>query len=255
MDFHRFYFDNCKFKNDHNNSWISCLKAKSPFSCQCFPRTASPSTPLSSTHTCTSSATTAPASPTSAWRSLSTDRAARAPANQKRPEYGTAERAGGKMSTSTAQEPPLPRCRAEVRRHMEAVNTHKHDLNKPISCFFPYFKVRDPCGVEGRELAPAQREKRTAGRRDSALRSFCPLCPPLSFSVNDRHWHSHRQDLRCDRGHTYPSENNNNYHKAPVSFSRPVRGCSSTHPDNIRAPLLSKICPFTPRRNLIVIFC
>lgn len=85
-----------------------------PFPCQCFPKTASPSTPPSSTRTCTSSATTPPASPTSAWRSLSTDRAARAPASQKRPEYGTAGRAGGRTSTSTAQEPLLPPCRAEV---------------------------------------------------------------------------------------------------------------------------------------------
>lgn len=42
----------------------------------------------------------------------------------------------------------------------------------------------------------------------------------------------------------------------PVSFSRPVRGCSPTHPDSIRAPLPSKICPLSPpKRKRIVIFC
>ncbi|KAG7218758.1 hypothetical protein INR49_007295 [Caranx melampygus] len=44
-----------------------------------------------------------------------TVRAALAPANQKRPGCGTAGTAGGRMSTSTAQELQLPRCRDESR--------------------------------------------------------------------------------------------------------------------------------------------
>lgn len=50
-----------------------------------------------------------------------------------------------------------------------------------LSGFSPYFKAPD-LDVEklrGREQASAL--------RDLGLRSFCPLCTPLSISVYDRH--------------------------------------------------------------------
>lgn len=139
MDFHRFYFDNRKttvealidILMDGLKLKRYMIKLDPSVSHQSSPRTANPSTPPSSTPTCTLSETTAPASPTSDWRSLLTGRAAHAPANQKRPGYGTAETAGGKTSTSTAPELLQPLCRDEVQKwhlHNSAFYIYKRIL-------------------------------------------------------------------------------------------------------------------------------
>lgn len=126
MDFHRFYFDNRKTSvlvtiavfMDGLAGKFKCyiIKWDPSVSHQSSPRTANPSTPLSSTLTCILSETTPPASPTSAWHSLLMGRAVHAPANRKRPGYGTAGTVGGKTSTSTARELLLPLCRDEVQK-------------------------------------------------------------------------------------------------------------------------------------------
>lgn len=124
MDFHRFYFDNRKCTVHLSLCFILCVNTyiltwHLPFAHQSFLKTANPSTPPSSTLMCTWLEMMRPASHTFAWRSLWTARVDLAPANQKRPEYGTAETAGGKTSISTAQGPPLHRCRAEVRQQQD----------------------------------------------------------------------------------------------------------------------------------------
>lgn len=70
----------------------------------CWARTASPCTLPCSTRTCTWSARTRRASPTSGSRSSLTPRATLAPANRRRPGCGIVAMASGSTFTSTAQE-------------------------------------------------------------------------------------------------------------------------------------------------------
>lgn len=96
------------------------------FSSQCWVRTASPCTPPCSTRTCTWSARTRRASPTSGSRSSWTPRASLAPANQRRPGCGIAAMESGSTFTSTAQE-RLPRHYSD-----QVHNTHTPDSVKGI---------------------------------------------------------------------------------------------------------------------------
>ncbi len=114
IDFHRFYFENCKCVQAKKTKSQEMPVAPCTWSfsvCvspQCFLRTASPSTPPSWTLTCTWSEKTPPASPTSASLSLWMDRAGRAAPSRRRLACGTAGTPNGRTFISTAPVRRLP---------------------------------------------------------------------------------------------------------------------------------------------------
>lgn len=139
----------------------------------------------------------------------------------------------------------------------DAVNSLKLDPNQPITTMLRLFSypisrcATLPRRGGGKEAGTGPEREAHSGPKGfgiavvlSTLLSSLSFCPRQTLTLP-----SPRPTLQ-QRTHLSV------WKQPPVSFSWPVRGCSPTLPDSIRAPLPSKICPFSPpRRYWIVIFC